>query len=119
MLRRRLIKLMAVLAAAWPCAAWACPMCAETVAADDHLPRAYMASILFMMGMPAILTSGFGIALYRMFKKQQALNVAAMAAQQHEEPSIGDASPDGCQVRDAKSFWFNRRDRDANVTSTR
>lgn len=88
MLRRIILSVVAFLIAAWPQAVWACPMCAETVAADDHLPKAYMASILFMMAMPAILTSGFGIAFYRLFKKQRALNEAAMAEAAREQSPV-------------------------------
>ena len=81
MFHRCLIAAATILIAALPQAVWACPMCAETVAADDNLPKAYMYSILFMMGIPAILASGFGFAFYRLVKKQQALNDAAMAAE--------------------------------------
>jgi len=94
MLRRSVLSATAVLLAALPQAAWACPMCAETVASDDHLPRAYMASILFMMGMPAILTSGFGIAFYRLFKKQHALNEAAMADASRQRSPLDESSID-------------------------
>ncbi|MBI5760342.1 MAG: hypothetical protein HZA46_17645 [Planctomycetales bacterium] len=80
MFRRCLVAAATILIAALPQVVWACPMCAETVAADDNLPKAYMYSILFMMGMPAILASGFGFAFYRLVKKQQALHAAAMAA---------------------------------------
>jgi hypothetical protein len=79
MFRRSFVAVAAILIAVLPQSVWACPMCAETVAADDNLPKAYMYSILFMMGMPAILASGFGFAFYRLVKKQQALNDAAMA----------------------------------------
>lgn len=81
MLRRCLFSAGIVLLAVLPQAVWACPACAESVAADDNLPKAYMASILFMMGMPAILTSGFGIAFYRLVKKQQAADDAARSAE--------------------------------------
>ena len=91
MLRRYCVAVAAFLIAGLPQVVSACPMCAETVAADDNLPKAYMYSILFMMGMPAILASGFGFAFYRLVKKQQALNDAAMAAvpetQREPEPA--------------------------------
>ena len=47
-------------------------MCAETVAADEHLPRAYMYSIVFMLGMPALVFTGFGIGIYRAVHKADA-----------------------------------------------
>ena len=53
-------------------AAQACPMCAESVAADDHLPKAYMYSILFMLAMPAAVFSGVGTAIYLTIRKHQA-----------------------------------------------
>lgn len=91
MFRHCRIAAATILIAVLPQAVWACPMCAETVAADDNLPKAYMYSILFMMGMPALLASGFGFAFYRLVKKQQALNAAAMAAvsetQRESEPA--------------------------------
>ena len=51
--------------------AQACPMCAEANAADENRPKAYMYSILFMMSMPAIVLTGFGIGLYRLHRKHQ------------------------------------------------
>lgn len=51
--------------------AQACPMCAETVAADDNLPKAYMYSIIFMLTMPAMVFTGFGVAIYRAVKKHE------------------------------------------------
>jgi hypothetical protein len=83
---RRLILILALTTfglAASPPAAQACPLCkyaneegAETgsieAAAQNARPRAYMYSILFMLGMPATLLSGFGIAFYRMHRQQQA-----------------------------------------------
>jgi hypothetical protein len=96
MFRRCFVAVATILIAVLPQAVWACPMCAETVAADDNLPKAYMYSILFMMGMPAILASGFGFAFYRLVKKQQALNDAAAANEpmppveaQHVEELVG------------------------------
>ena len=80
MFRHCLVFATTILIVVLPQAVWACPMCAETVAADDNLPKAYMYSILFMMGMPAVLASGFGFAFYRLVKKQQVLNAAETAA---------------------------------------
>lgn len=52
--------------------AQACPMCAETVAADSNLPRAYMYSIIFMLTVPSLILTGFAIAISRIAKNQQA-----------------------------------------------
>jgi len=57
----------------------ACPMCKyanennQQTDAEQARPRAYMYSILFMLSMPATLFAGYGIAFYRMWKKQQEL----------------------------------------------
>jgi len=39
---------------------WACPMCKMALESDDPQPRAYMYSILFMLGM--IFTAFFAVA---------------------------------------------------------
>lgn len=70
--RYRLAMLLAALVLFAAAPAWACPMCAETVAADDHLPRAYMYSIVFMLAMPAMVFTGFGIGIYRAVNKADA-----------------------------------------------
>lgn len=54
---------------ALPTTAEACPMCKAAAEADDRLPQAFFASILFMMGMPAALATGFGIAFWRLSKR--------------------------------------------------
>ena len=61
----------------------ACPMCkyaneegdgtAGRSAVENARPKAYMYSILFMLSMPAALTSIFGLSFYRLHRKQQAL----------------------------------------------
>lgn len=50
----------------------ACPMCqiANESKANDALPRAYMYSILFMLGVTTSLGTGFGIGFYRLSKQQ-------------------------------------------------
>ncbi len=45
--------------------AWACPGCKSANESDDRRPRAYMASILFMLAMPATVFAGFGVAFWR------------------------------------------------------
>lgn len=64
--------LAAALIAAWPQLAFACPMCAETVSADAHLPKAFMWSILFMLAMPAVVLGGFGFAVFRVIRQRDA-----------------------------------------------
>jgi LytS/YehU family sensor histidine kinase len=44
-------------------------MCKLATESASRQPRAYMYSILFMMSMPMMLTSGFGIAFYRLSRK--------------------------------------------------
>jgi hypothetical protein len=50
--------------------AWACPMCKAAAEADPRLPRAFMASILFMLGMPFTLLTCFGVGFYRLSKRR-------------------------------------------------
>ncbi len=86
---RRFILAMAVLTAAGvlPVAgpvAMACPNCKAANETDDLKPRAYMYSILFMIGMPATIFTGFSLSFWRMTKKaqqEQALADAAAEAQ--------------------------------------
>ena len=56
--------------------AHACPSCKNANATDSRLPLAYQASILFMLGVPAVMCSALGFGLYRLNKAQ----VAAMEA---------------------------------------
>lgn len=52
--------------------AMACPGCKNANETDNLRPRAYMLSILFMLGMPATVFTGFGFAFYRMAKRSPA-----------------------------------------------
>jgi len=54
-----------------PVSAIACPNCKFANETESNRPRAYMYSILFMIGMPATIFTGFGISFYRMTKKAQ------------------------------------------------
>ena len=49
----------------------ACPNCKLANETESSRPRAYMYSILFMIGMPATIFTGFGVSFYRMVKKAQ------------------------------------------------
>lgn len=51
----------------------ACPMCAEANKTEENRPKAYMYSILFMLTMPALIFTGFGVGLYRLHRKQAAM----------------------------------------------
>jgi hypothetical protein len=54
----------------------ACPMCKLANETSSRLPRAYMCSILFMLGMPVTLTAGFGIGFYRLSRKAAEMQAA-------------------------------------------
>ncbi len=62
-----------------PSVATACPNCKTAIESDPNnkQPKAYMYSILFMLSMPAILFGSFGYGLYRLSKKNAALQSLA------------------------------------------
>lgn len=66
--------------------AWACPMCKAAAEADPRLPRAFMASILFMLAMPFTLLTCFGVGFYRLSKRRPQDEVAPA------EPDSSDSS---------------------------
>lgn len=55
----------------------ACPNCKLANESTSNRPKAYMYSILFMIGMPATIFTGFGLNFYRMVRKAQAAETAA------------------------------------------
>ena len=56
---------------------WACPMCKYALETDAPEPKAYMISILFMMGMISALFLGVGVLLWYVTKQEKmALNAA-------------------------------------------
>lgn len=57
----------------------ACPNCKAGNETDPLKPKAYMYSILFMIGMPATIFTGFSLSFWRMTKKAQREQLAAMA----------------------------------------
>ena len=83
------------LATAAPLAA--CPMCKLATETTSRQPRAYMYSILFMLGMPMMLTTGFGIGFYRLSRKagqmQQEAN-ADFAADDRTSPEFEEEEAD-------------------------
>ena len=52
--------------------AQACPMCKIANEQDALLPKAYMYSILFMMGMMFSLGGGVGVGMYFLGRKENA-----------------------------------------------
>jgi hypothetical protein len=59
-------------------AAEACPMCNQTIANENALPRAYMYSILFMLGMPATVFTSFGVFLHHKFRTHNAAQMGLL-----------------------------------------
>ena len=49
----------------------ACPNCKMANETNDRRPKAYMYSILFMIGMPATIFTGFSLSFYRMTRRAQ------------------------------------------------
>ena len=71
--------------------AQACPSCKTANETDSRRPTAYMYSILFMMSMPAVVLTGFGIGFYRMSRRHR----AALDARYSDEfgPRFDDTEP--------------------------
>lgn len=67
----------------------ACPSCKNANATDSRLPLAYQASILFMLGVPTVMCSVFGVMLYRLNQAQ----VSAMEAFENGEVWQGQSEP--------------------------
>jgi heme/copper-type cytochrome/quinol oxidase subunit 2 len=61
----------------------ACPTCAEAAAANDpeheHMVKGYFYSILFMMGVPYVVFTGFAGYMYWEVKKARARKAAEVA----------------------------------------
>ena len=72
---------LSALAFAWMCVSasqvWACPMCKFALESDDPLPRAYMISILFMLGAIGSVVAGLIAFLCWLSKHEQAAMNAA------------------------------------------
>jgi LytS/YehU family sensor histidine kinase len=92
--RNRISKLVAavVISLATAAPVSACPMCKLATESSLRQPRAYMFSILFMMGMPMMLTTGFGIAFYRLSRQAERMRQeeAERLAAENEEASSDD-----------------------------
>jgi hypothetical protein len=90
--RNRISKLVAaaVISLAMAAPVSACPMCKLAAESSLRQPRAYMFSILFMMGMPMMLTTGFGIAFYRLSRQGDRMRqeeAERLAAENDEIPT--------------------------------
>ena len=70
--------------------AHACPMCKVANETDAYLPRAYMYSILFMLGMPATICASLGVGLYRLNQKESA---GLEAIEQSARGTFADTDP--------------------------
>ncbi|HET6323662.1 MAG TPA: hypothetical protein VFG04_03095 [Planctomycetaceae bacterium] len=66
----------------------ACPMCKLAAESDARLPKAYMYSILFMMGMPMTISTGFGLGFWRLSRK-----AARMQREAAEHAMAGASDP--------------------------
>lgn len=73
--RGSLVALMMVLACASE--AWACPMCKLALETDDPQPRAYMFSILFMLGMIGSMFAGVTCLLIWLSRRERLVLEAA------------------------------------------
>ena len=67
---------------AWQSQAAACPGCKNANETDSRRPTAYMYSILFMLGMPATVFSCFGIAFYRMSRREMLAQQETLVAEE-------------------------------------
>ncbi|MFN9220121.1 MAG: hypothetical protein ACK6D0_20010 [Planctomyces sp.] len=70
----------------------ACPGCKTANETESRRPRAYMMSILFMLGMPATIVTGFGVAFYRMSRQspEQAALMQQYLDQQAQQQRLQD-----------------------------
>ena len=77
MKQARTIAAMGTLFLAQASNVWACPMCKYALETDAPEPKAYMVSILFMMGMISTLFFSVGVLLWWVSKQEKmALNAA-------------------------------------------
>jgi len=71
----------------WQSEVAACPSCKNANETDTRRPTAYMYSILFMLGMPATVFSCFGIAFYRMSRREMLVQQEILAAEERDAES--------------------------------
>ncbi len=72
---------------AWQSEVTACPGCKNANETDSRRPTAYMYSILFMLGMPATVFSCFGVAFYRMSRREMLAQQEMLAAEELDAES--------------------------------
>jgi hypothetical protein len=85
------VALMSIFAAVG--VAQACPMCSQSIAEDDSLPKAFMYSIIFMLGMPATVLCGIGSVIYFKFRHFSATQQIGVAGDDLVTMPGGDRSP--------------------------
>jgi hypothetical protein len=73
-------------------------MCKLANESDNRLPRAYMYSILFMLGMPASVLSGFSIGFWLLSRK-----AARMQREAAEQALAGASDPAVQATADAET----------------
>lgn len=77
MVRRWWLSLLSAGLVCWGVStAEACPSCRAANASNPNLPIAYQTSILFMLTVPALIMSVFGVGLYRLNKAQEEATAA-------------------------------------------
>lgn len=74
--------------------AWACPMCKLALETDDPQPKAYMYSILFMLGMIGSMFGGVATLLVWL-TRQERLSLEAAGYQHIFENGATEAARDG------------------------
>jgi hypothetical protein len=78
MMKRKLqILVLAVVVLVPSSNVWACPMCKYALETDAVEPKAYMISILFMMGMISTLFFSVGVLLWWVSKQEKMALTAA------------------------------------------
>lgn len=75
-MRIRLFLLVVLAIVVLPSLAWACPMCSQNLNEEQHLPRAFLASILFMLAVPPTVLGGITFAIWRAQRKHAHLQQA-------------------------------------------
>lgn len=68
---RRGLAAFLVLMCSTASSAWSCPMCKMALDTDDPQPRAYMISILFMLGMMGSVVAAVCVLLYRVNRAER------------------------------------------------
>jgi uncharacterized membrane protein len=76
---RRSLTSLAIAAAvlAQSSSAWACPMCKYALESDENEPKAYMISILFMIGMITGLFAAVAVFLWWVSRQEKMILTAA------------------------------------------